>query len=40
LLLKSPPRGLDVSAIGEVVQRVAADRALRGVSFAVDVDPQ
>jgi primosomal protein N' (replication factor Y) len=31
---------LDVGAIGEVVQRAAADRALRGVSFAVDVDPQ
>ena len=40
LLLKSPPEALDVGAIGEVVQGVAADRALRGVSFAVDVDPQ
>jgi primosomal protein N' (replication factor Y) (superfamily II helicase) len=31
---------LDVEAIGSAVQAAAGDRALRGVSFAVDVDPQ
>jgi primosomal protein N' (replication factor Y) len=35
-----PAGPLDVGAIGEVVQRTAADRSLRGVSFAVDIDPQ
>jgi primosomal protein N' (replication factor Y) len=40
LLLKSAPDALDVGAVGESVQEVAADRGMRGVSFAVDVDPQ
>jgi primosomal protein N' (replication factor Y) len=40
LLLKGEPDGIDVQAIGEVVNAAAADRSLRGVSFAVDVDPQ
>jgi primosomal protein N' (replication factor Y) len=40
LLLKGPPAGIDVEAIGRVVNEAAADRSLRGVSFAVDVDPQ
>jgi primosomal protein N' (replication factor Y) (superfamily II helicase) len=31
---------LDAGAIGRAVQAAAADRSLRGVSFAVDVDPQ
>jgi primosomal protein N' (replication factor Y) (superfamily II helicase) len=40
LLLKAPPAALDELAIGEAVQAAASDRSLRGVSFAVDVDPQ
>lgn len=40
LLLKGAPDGIDVEAIGKVVNAAAADRSLRGVSFAVDVDPQ
>jgi primosomal protein N' (replication factor Y) (superfamily II helicase) len=40
LLLKGPPGEIHVEAIGAVVQQAAADRSLRGVSFAVDVDPQ
>ena len=31
---------LDEEAIGDAVQAAASDRSLRGVSFAVDVDPQ
>jgi primosomal protein N' (replication factor Y) len=40
LLLKARPDELDEEAIGEAVQAAASDRDLRGVSFAVDVDPQ
>jgi primosomal protein N' (replication factor Y) len=40
LLLKGPPKSVDVEGIGRAVHEAAADRALRGVSFAVDVDPQ
>jgi primosomal protein N' (replication factor Y) len=40
LLLKGPPAELNVDAVGEAVQAAASDRALRGVSFSVDVDPQ
>jgi primosomal protein N' (replication factor Y) (superfamily II helicase) len=40
LLLKGSPQGLSVGAIGEAVHAAASDRALRGVSFSVDVDPQ
>jgi primosomal protein N' (replication factor Y) len=40
LLLKGEPDGIDVQAIGKVVNAAATDRSLRGVSFAVDVDPQ
>ena len=40
LLMKGPVEGVDVEAIGKAVNDAAADRGLRGVSFAVDVDPQ
>jgi primosomal protein N' (replication factor Y) len=40
LLLKGPPEELDVTPIDAAVQEAAADRTLRGVTFAVDVDPQ
>jgi primosomal protein N' (replication factor Y) len=40
LLVKGKPEEIDVEAIGAAVQAAAADRALRGVAFAVDVDPQ
>ncbi len=40
LVVKAPERRPAVRAVGEAVQRVAADRAHRGVSFSVDVDPQ
>jgi primosomal protein N' (replication factor Y) (superfamily II helicase) len=40
LLMKRPVEGVDVQAIGAAVNEAAADRGLRGVSFAVDVDPQ
>jgi primosomal protein N' (replication factor Y) len=40
LLLKAQPDGLDELAIGEAVHAAASARDLRGVSFAVDVDPQ
>jgi hypothetical protein len=40
LLIKAPPEELDEGAIGDLVQAAASDRGLRGVSFAVDVDPQ
>jgi len=36
----SPRNGIDVEAIGRAVHEAAADRSLRGVSYAVDVDPQ
>jgi primosomal protein N' (replication factor Y) len=40
LVVKTPERRPAVRAIGEAVRSVAADRAHRGVSFSVDVDPQ
>jgi len=40
LVVKPPERRPAVRAIGEAVRSVAADRAHRGVSFSVDVDPQ
>ncbi len=40
LLLKAPAEGLDIGAVGAAVHAVASDRALRGVTFSVDVDPQ
>jgi primosomal protein N' (replication factor Y) (superfamily II helicase) len=40
LLLKSSRRGETVNAVREVVEQLAAERALRGVSVGVDVDPQ
>jgi primosomal protein N' (replication factor Y) (superfamily II helicase) len=40
LMMKGPLEGIDVAAIGDAVQAAAGDRALRGVSFAVDIDPQ
>jgi hypothetical protein len=39
-LMKGPVEGVDVQAVGAAVNEAAADRGLRGVSFAVDVDPQ
>ncbi len=40
LVLKASERRPSVRAAGEAVRRVAEDRAHRGVSFSVDVDPQ
>jgi primosomal protein N' (replication factor Y) len=42
LVVKAPPanRSAVVRAVGEAVRSVAAQRAHRGVSFSVDVDPQ
>jgi primosomal protein N' (replication factor Y) (superfamily II helicase) len=40
LVVKASERRSAVRAVGEVVGRVAEDRAHRGVSFSVDVDPQ
>jgi primosomal protein N' (replication factor Y) (superfamily II helicase) len=40
LIVKAGERSSAVQAVGEAVQRVAGDRAHRGVSFSVDVDPQ
>ena len=40
LLVKCGEREPAVAAVREAVTHVAADRALRGASFAVDVDPQ
>jgi primosomal protein N' (replication factor Y) len=40
LLLKAAHEEVDEGAIGDAVQAAATDRDLRGVSFAVDVDPQ
>jgi len=40
LVVKASERRPAVRAVGEAVQRVAEDRAHRGVSFSVDVDPQ
>lgn len=42
LVVKAPPnaRSTVIQRVGEAVQRAAASRAHRGVSFSVDVDPQ
>jgi len=40
LLVKSPERGPAVAAVREAVEAAAAGRSLRGVTLAVDVDPQ
>jgi primosomal protein N' (replication factor Y) len=40
LLTKSDEREATVAAIGAAVERLAAERALRGVAIGVDVDPQ
>ena len=40
LVIKAPERRPAVRAVGEAVRRVADDRAHKGVSFSVDVDPQ
>jgi primosomal protein N' (replication factor Y) len=40
LVVKAPDRRPAVRAVGEAVRRVAENRAHRGVSFSVDVDPQ
>ncbi len=40
LVVKAPERRPAVRAVGEAVRRVADDRAHKGVSFSVDVDPQ
>lgn len=40
LLLKSERRDEAVAAVRETVERLAAERRLRGVSLGVDVDPQ
>jgi primosomal protein N' (replication factor Y) len=40
LLMKSDAREATVAVVGEAVERLAADRAFRGVAISVDVDPQ
>ena len=40
LVIKAAERRPAVRAVGEAVRRVADDRAHKGVSFGVDVDPQ
>jgi len=40
LLTKSGEREATVAAIGAAVERLAAERALRGVAIGVDIDPQ
>jgi primosomal protein N' (replication factor Y) (superfamily II helicase) len=40
LLTKTDEREATVAAVREAVERLAADRALRGVAISVDVDPQ
>ncbi len=40
LLTKSEDRDATVEAIGAAVERLAADRSLRGVAIGVDIDPQ
>jgi len=40
LLTKATDREATVAAIGAAVERLAADRTLRGVAIGVDIDPQ
>jgi primosomal protein N' (replication factor Y) (superfamily II helicase) len=40
LVVKSPERAPAIAAVRAAVEGSAADRKLRGASFAVDVDPQ
>ena len=40
LVVKAAERRPAVRAVGEAVRRIAEDRAHKGVSFSVDVDPQ
>ena len=40
VVVKAAERAAAVAAIDAAVQAVAGDRASRGVSFSVDVDPQ
>jgi primosomal protein N' len=40
ILLKAADRAATVAAVREVVDRLAAERALKGVALGVDVDPQ
>ncbi len=40
ILTKSDDRDATVAAIGDAVERLAADRALKDVAIGVDVDPQ
>jgi primosomal protein N' (replication factor Y) len=40
LLIKTTERAASVAAVGEAVRCAAAEPSLRGVAFAVDVDPQ
>jgi primosomal protein N' (replication factor Y) (superfamily II helicase) len=40
LLLKAGERAETVSCVREAVERLAAERALRGIALGVDVDPQ
>ena len=40
LLVKSPSRAAAVAAVAEAVERIGAERGLRGVALSVDVEPQ
>jgi primosomal protein N' (replication factor Y) (superfamily II helicase) len=40
ILIKADDKGATVAAVGEVVEKRAADRSLKDVAIGVDVDPQ
>ena len=40
IVVKATDRAAAVAAVGAAVKEVRADRKLRGVKLAVDVDPQ